>query len=191
MSPRSNPLVPLAVTLLPLLACSGEPPSPPETYEARGIVRQLGAGETPELLIHHEALPEFRNQKGEAVGMEAMAMPFPVAEAALVDGVEVGDRIAFSFEVRWDDGPPLLLTHLETLGPEERLDFELPTDSTDGDNDEAPDDSTEAAGHDHHHEGMEGSESPANETGEGATQDNTSEGDPTEGSSTESPSQGR
>ena len=110
-----------------LVGCGGEPAAPPETYTTRGIVRQVGMG-TPggegEVLIHHEAIASFRDDRGEVVGMESMAMPFTVAEPSLAEGLEAGDRIGFTFEVRWEGGPPLQLTTLEALDDGVRLDFE-------------------------------------------------------------------
>lgn len=167
----------LALVVLPLMACGGEPPAPPETYQARGIVRQIGGGETPELLIHHESLPDFRNDKGETVGMDSMAMPFPAAQPALVEGLAVGDRIAFTFEVRWEDGPPLRLTHVEPLGPDVRLEFERPTTEPAG----GGEDTTEPDATDHDHEGMHGTETPADGPA-GATTEGTPGAPTTEGS---------
>jgi hypothetical protein len=125
----------LLASALALAACgpgspdgrtAGEPPPPADTYETRGLVRQLPRAERPgsELYIHHEAVPDFRDADGEVVGMESMAMPFPVADPSMLDGLEPGDKVAFTFEMRWEGGDPLLVTRLEKLPPETRLAFE-------------------------------------------------------------------
>jgi len=124
------PLLTLLATAL-LAACGGEEPAqePAVVYASRGIVRQLPKAPRggAELRILHEAMPDFRSQNGDLVGMESMSMPFPVAEAEIFEGLAVGDRVRFEFEVRWEgEGSPLLLTHIEKLPPDTRLGFEGP-----------------------------------------------------------------
>lgn len=131
-----------------LMACAGEPPAPPpDVYTARGMVRQLPA-EGParsDIYIHHEAIEDFKGEDGEVIGMEAMAMPFAVAESADLSGLQAGDRVTFTFEVRWQNGDPLRVTAIDDLGEDVRLDFEMP--------DNAPDAATSDPGADHtsHH----------------------------------------
>ncbi len=127
--PRPTP--PLLLALLLALAACGPgtpdaPPATPDTYDTRGLVRQVPSAERPgsELYLHHEAIPDFKSAGGEVVGMEAMAMPFPVADPAMLDGLAAGDKVAFTFEVRWEGGKPLTITRLEKLPPETRLAFE-------------------------------------------------------------------
>ena len=111
------------VTLLS--ACGGEEEVPPDVYETRGMIRSLPDSEGGEVRILHEEIPEFRTMEGEVVGMESMSMGFPVGDLTLLEGVAVGDRVQFTFEVQWSgDGPPLRLTALEALTAGERLDFE-------------------------------------------------------------------
>ncbi len=126
LTPRAIPAA-LLLPLLALAACGpSEPPPPPDVYQTRGLVRQLPDAGKPgsALLIHHEAIAEFKDADGEVVGMESMAMPFPVADATQLDGLVAGDRIGFTFEVHWQGGNPLLVTALEKLPPETRLAFE-------------------------------------------------------------------
>ena len=126
-------LVPLCALILVACAEKAPPPAEPSAvYEVRGMVRKLPkqpkAG--AEVRILHEEITDFRTETGEVVGMESMAMPFPVADAGLLEGVEVGDRVNFTFEVRWEtDGYPLLLTELAKLPEATRLTFELPSDA--------------------------------------------------------------
>ncbi len=127
-------LIPGCVPLVALLvACSGggeEADSEPDVYSVRGIVRQVPADPRPggELFIHHEAIPDFRDEDGAVVGMDSMAMPFPVAEETELGSLAAGDRIRFSFEVRWKaGGNPLQLTSWEHLGEDVLLEFEQPS----------------------------------------------------------------
>lgn len=117
----------LAALLFAFAACGpGEPPAAPDTYQTRGMVRQLPEADRPgsALYIHHEAIPEFKDAGGEVVGMESMAMPFAVADPAMLEGLAAGDRIAFELEMRWQGKDPLLITRLEKLPPETRLAFD-------------------------------------------------------------------
>ncbi len=89
------------------------------TYRVEGKVRRLPKEGSPrqEVLIAHGALPNFRDRDGEVVGMEAMTMSFPLADTAMLDGLAVGDRIDFEFQVDWEGTPPLVVTQLEKLPP--------------------------------------------------------------------------
>ena len=131
------------------LGCSGEsgetsePDRPAKTYEARGVVHRLPAAGTPaaELFIHHEAIPSFESIDGEITGMDAMAMGFPVPEPGLLEGLQVGDKVAFSLQVDWDGSPPLLITALQKLPDDTLLSLELNGET------EATDHSSHGAGH--------------------------------------------
>lgn len=112
--------------LVCLVACGGEPGeerserSGGETrsYEARGVVRGVtdGDGATRrEILIAHEEIPGFVSSTGETVGMQAMTMPFPVAEGVEVGDLEIGDRIRFRFVVDWDASPYYQVVEIEEL----------------------------------------------------------------------------
>lgn len=94
-----------------------------QRYEVRGIVRQLPGPGGQELMIRHEAIPDFVNSSGEAVGMDAMTMGFPVADEVDVSAFAPGDSVGFVFEVRWGGAPPLQLTSMEELPPGTVLDF--------------------------------------------------------------------
>ena len=141
----ATPLAPLALLAL-LAGCAGGESEEPDVYTTRGIVRQVTVDErTQEAFIHHEAIPDFENDRGEVEGMASMAMPFP-AEPEVLEGLEAGDRVRFTFEVRWNDGPPLRLTEIEPLPEGTRLDFEkaepTPDPEPDTADDTAPTDET-------------------------------------------------
>jgi len=136
---RSSPLA-LLLLLAPLGCGPGRTPDAPvdATYSVRGEVAKLPTEGSNEIWIHHEAIPDFRNERGETVGMESMTMPFPLgAEVALGD-LATGDRVAFDFEVRWKGrGRPLAVTRIERLPAGTRLAFDEPEAEVAAD-DEAP-----------------------------------------------------
>lgn len=137
LSPRRGACPPLLLLsgflVCCLIACAGDPPPPPpEVYTSRGMVRQLPA-EGParsDLYLHHEAIEDFKDEDGKVIGMEAMAMPFAVAESADLSGLKAGDRVRFTFEVYWQGGDPLRVTAIEGLGSDVRLDFEMSEEGT-------------------------------------------------------------
>ncbi len=108
--PRSRFTAIVAVCTALVLAACGRPPAPPagpvESYAMRGEIVRLPVAETREIAIRHEAVPDFRDESGKVVGMEAMTMPFSlgreISDSALA-GLKPGDRIAFTLEMRWQD----------------------------------------------------------------------------------------
>ena len=118
----------VAVLLLITISasCSREPEAPPEIYRVRGLVRQLPAPNKThgDVLVKHEAIPSFKDADGNIVGMETMSMPFPLADIALLTGVEVGDKVDMEFEVNWHGGNPLRVTAIEKLPEGTSLAFE-------------------------------------------------------------------
>jgi Cu/Ag efflux protein CusF len=111
-----------------LAACgapeSSRPASPPDVYEVRGEIVRLPASGSREISISHEAIPSFRDESGKVVGMEAMTMPFVVAEGVSTDGLAVGDPVAFTLEVRWKEKSPVRITKLAKATAIQSLDFE-------------------------------------------------------------------
>ena len=140
------------------------PQAPADVYEVRGIVQRV---DDSEVLIQHEAVPDFKGATGKVVGMDSMAMPFP-AEAELLEGLSEGDKIDFTFEVRWDaDGNPLQVTAATPLPADTVLDFERaePTDAeSEGEPgaDESGADGDPSADHDSHTEDSHADHDPGN-----------------------------
>lgn len=136
MSGRLVPRAFLAVAalVLGLAACRGDDPGgeaapadpPDQTYTVRGEVAGLPQeGEaTRQLRVHHESVPGFVGFEGEVVGMASMTMPFPLADSVDLAGVEVGDKVEMTFEVRWEGSPPLTVVALRELPAGTVLDFE-------------------------------------------------------------------
>lgn len=144
-----------ASTVAALVGCGSQeaPAEPGDRYQARGVVRQLPQPPGQELYIHHEAIPTFKNMDGEVEGMGAMAMPFPIDAAPVPEGLKVGDKVSFEFEVNWTGSPPMRLLSLEVLPADTLLEFERPADGpTDAESEsqELP----EGAHGDHEHGGL-------------------------------------
>lgn len=80
--------------------------TPPDSvYTLRGIIDTLPQIQGPDkyIKIHHEALPSFKNKKGEVVGMPEMIMDFEqIAPGVSMGDLKAGDPIEFTFEVRWE-----------------------------------------------------------------------------------------
>jgi hypothetical protein len=94
-----------------------------QSYAVRGILAQLPSGPGKELMIRHEAIPEFVSSSGDTVGMDAMTMGFPTADGVSLDAFSVGDSVAFVFRVHWGGSPPLQLISMEPLAPGTALEF--------------------------------------------------------------------
>ena len=100
------------ILLLALLAAGGctssappegAPASPSRRYTVRAEVVRLPEPGAPlrELVLRHEAIPDFVGQEGRVVGMEAMVMPLEVARSLSLDGVRAGDKVEIVLEVDW------------------------------------------------------------------------------------------
>lgn len=109
-------------------ASSPEPATPPDgTYTVRAEVVGVPESERQDdrqLRIHHEALPDFVGFEGEVVGMASMTMPFPLGPDVDLEGVDEGDPVEVTFEVRWEGTPPVRIVELRELPPGTELDFE-------------------------------------------------------------------
>lgn len=72
------------------------------TYTTRGIVMSLPSEKAyDEFIVHHEAIPEYVSIRG-SVGMNEMAMPIPVPDRSMLEGVTVGDKIELVFGERFN-----------------------------------------------------------------------------------------
>jgi Cu/Ag efflux protein CusF len=106
-----------------LAGCSDRQPAPvnqsgsAHTYTVRGQILQLPSANSVDqrMMIHHEAIPDFKDEHGKVVGMKSMIMPFPVAAGVSLDGLEVGDPIRFSFDLDWESKQPYQITKIEKL----------------------------------------------------------------------------
>ncbi|HTP30486.1 MAG TPA: copper-binding protein [Anaeromyxobacteraceae bacterium] len=76
-----------------------------------------------ELVLRHEAIPEFTDKSGVVVGMDSMVMPFPVSANVSLAGLTPGDKIEFVFSVDWVQGK-YLIESLKKLPAETMLKME-------------------------------------------------------------------
>lgn len=74
------------------------------TYSIKGVVKALpGNGRAQnEVLIKHEAVPDYRNRSGEVVGMSAMTMPFYLRPGVSLGDIKVGDSVEFQVEAHFE-----------------------------------------------------------------------------------------
>lgn len=81
----------------PRAEARGEPDA---IYTVRARVEMVprSGQATSEFVIHHEAIPAFRNPDG-SVGMNAMMMPTPLGTGVTLEGVEVGDVVEVTLAV--------------------------------------------------------------------------------------------
>ena len=126
MSSRFAALALVAFALVGTLACRERLAPADATYSTRGQVVEL-ASSHGELTIHHESVPGFHDRQGNPSHMDSMAMPFAVADGVPLNGIAAGDKVAFTFEVRWKTEPALRVTKLEKLPADTALVFGGPT----------------------------------------------------------------
>jgi Cu/Ag efflux protein CusF len=74
-----------------------------------------GAGK-PEVLVRHEAIPDFTDRTGKVAGMASMVMPFAVVPASLARKLAVGDEVEIRFSVDWG-GPSFVVERIDRLAP--------------------------------------------------------------------------
>jgi len=117
----------VAALLLMLTSC-GRTESPAAAgdadYEVRGEIAKLPDATSPQIWIRHEAIPDFRNEEGEVVGMESMTMPFDVASGVALGDLAPADRIAFRLEMRWGGRAAATVARIEELPDGSRLAWE-------------------------------------------------------------------
>ena len=96
-----------------------------KVYTVRGQVTQLPIPDRPgsELMVRHEPIPEFENAQGEVVGMNAMIMPFPLADGVALGQLEVGDKVELTFEMRFKPQTFYQVTAISPLPAETALDL--------------------------------------------------------------------
>jgi hypothetical protein len=99
-----------AASLLPLLAAAGPPPAvaaPPQVVYTRAQVRALPAASGPEAgLLRLKIRPRAR--------IPFSTLTFRVRDAALLDGIRVGDEVEFT--ARAEEGENVL-TRLRKVAP--------------------------------------------------------------------------
>ncbi|MDP9121594.1 MAG: copper-binding protein [Acidobacteriota bacterium] len=122
---KSSRLVLACLFLLVLASCARRAEQRPHghSYTLRGEVTQLpDPGSDPgSLSVHHEPVDDLVDRDGRKVGMDSMVMPFPLARGVTLDGVAVGDPIAFTLRVDWQADPEIEIVAVRKLAPGTRL----------------------------------------------------------------------
>ena len=119
----------VAATLAALAAaCQKGPAGAPAAaavhrYVVRGELARLPARAGDEVMVRHEAIPDFRDRDGAVVGMDAMVMGFQVTPELPLAGLRVGDKVRLAFAVDWAR-PSLTVERIERLPPDTELRFE-------------------------------------------------------------------
>lgn len=110
-------------------ACGGHERLAPAdaTYSTRGQVVEVPRDKNGELSVHHEAVADFRDREGKPSHMDSMSMPFAVAPEVSLAGIAPGDKVAMTFEVRWDSLPTLRIVKLSELPESTALSLGGPT----------------------------------------------------------------
>ena len=98
---RLRPLAALLLIFAALAGCDSDP-GYQHTYTTRAIVLSLpGERVTQEFIVHHETIPTYQSING-SIGMNEMAMPLPVPDRSVLDGIAVGDKIELTFGERFE-----------------------------------------------------------------------------------------
>jgi hypothetical protein len=96
------------------------------TYTVRGQVVELPDPASPGsgLYLQHEAVDNYVDRDGKVVGMDPMAMPFPVAAGVSLQGIAPADIVEFDLHVDWDaEDLPVTITRVRKLPPGTKLVF--------------------------------------------------------------------
>lgn len=111
-----------APLIFSFLACSGQTTTPPpveHTYTVAAEILKISAPDAPrrEVLLAHDAVPDFVDIDGKVVGMAAMTMPFPVSPSVDLSAYQPADRVRATFVVRFHGSPAYEVTRLEKISP--------------------------------------------------------------------------
>lgn len=131
--PSACALIPLLVALGAAVGCRpGAGDAPPasgsvagDVYLLRGEVVGLPHPDDPTsaFVLHHEAIDDFKGFEGEVWGMDAMTMPFRLAQGVSLAGIETGDKVEARLVVDWEGDPPQQITELHELPADTELTF--------------------------------------------------------------------
>ena len=110
----------LTLLCLGILGCEADP-GYEHTYTTRGIVLSLpGERVTQEFIVHHETIPEYISING-SIGMNEMAMPIPVPDKRVLEGIAVGDKVELVFGERFEPNHKMGLISITKLPKDTEL----------------------------------------------------------------------
>lgn len=116
-----KPAVLALSVLLWAVACNKGDSEQGGTYTVRGVIKSMETAGPGDLTIHHEAVPDFVDARGEEVGMMSMTMPFGVQKGTSLEGIETGDKIEFVFETHWKARPTGQIKSIKKLPDDTEL----------------------------------------------------------------------
>jgi Cu/Ag efflux protein CusF len=93
-----------------------------DEYTVRGRITAMPEGErSKEIDVHHESIPTYKHRDGAVRGMDSMVMTFSPANDVALAGLEPGDPVEMTFEVRWDQRPALVIRRIQELPADTEL----------------------------------------------------------------------
>jgi Cu/Ag efflux protein CusF len=126
----------LTLSSVMLTGCEKTPATPastgfqnPERYITRGVIEDLPDPKrigTPDLMIQHERIAEFKDLSGKVVGMNSMIMDFPLGPGVTLNGLAKGDKVEVVLEVDWTQLPPHRAASIKKIDAATVLDFSTP-----------------------------------------------------------------
>ena len=98
------------------------------TYHLRGIVKALPQRDQlpMSLSIKTEAISRWVGVDGKIEPMMAMTMPYQLAHGVALQGIAVGDKVAFTYQVNWT-ADRMVITQIYPLPAATILNFSMPT----------------------------------------------------------------
>jgi hypothetical protein len=115
-------LIAIGGAVLLLAAGCGEKASAGRDYTVRAqVVQPPDAATGP--YIYHEAIDDWVSRDGKMDGMDAMAMPYPLAKGVPIAGIQTNDKIEVTVHVDWNAEAPVEITHVRELPPDTKLTF--------------------------------------------------------------------
>ena len=91
-------------------------------YTVRGLLVQAPDGRAG-LYLFHEAIDDWVGRDGKVEGMDAMAMPYPVARGVSLAGLQPNDKVEITIHADWRSDKPVEVTRIRKLPPETQLVF--------------------------------------------------------------------
>ena len=93
-------------------------------YTVRGKLTALPSGQHgKEIEVDTERIPAFKGIDGKVSPMDPMPMPYQIGDVPMT-GLSQGDPVEITFEVHWNDMPPLRLTRIVKLPAGTRLELD-------------------------------------------------------------------
>jgi hypothetical protein len=91
-------------------------------YTVRGMLIQPPSAQNG-VYLFHEAIDDWVGRDGKVEGMDAMAMPYPVAQGVSLDGLRINDKVEITVHADWQSDRPVEITRIRKLPPDIKLVF--------------------------------------------------------------------